>query len=514
MAGVSWARSTREVTIERRSDAGLGVGIYSSKAGQRISVSSVLPQSPFGMAGVEVGDVFLEINGVDVSKATHGEAVRQLKAAPQRFTIKLWSKRADRATTATNVRAPAPTFSPELEEKARSVVVERTSEAEPLGIALISDATDRWVQVHMAMPGGPFDRAGVRANDVILEVNEKPMLALSHQEVVQELKRSGKDIKLRVAALGDVLDTQLAPSDAADTLQSTSFTVTREADQGLGIAICSDKGQTGIRIRNVTPDGPFGKAGVPRSSVFVKIDEVLVLDATHADVVEALRQAKGTFEVTVATDREVEDYVRRRVAGGGAAGPSDGVANGDSGEGAEKFSMSPLTSPTPLKPTKYDIRRTPNQGLGVALCSNKKRLGVRISQLDPKGPLARAGVKELDVIVQVNGFPCLKASHDEVVRAFRRAPTNFAVVVVSGEEFDAVTPEYVRSPTSMPTSPTSPQESYDDMRADAANMVKPSPSRGEIYVEQQSSGADDMRSDRVRAFSDPRVSDALENTEG
>ena len=29
--------------------------------------------------------------------------------------------------------------------------------------------------------------------------------------------------------------------------------------KGLGIAICSDREKPGIRIRNVTRDGPFGK---------------------------------------------------------------------------------------------------------------------------------------------------------------------------------------------------------------------------------------------------------------
>jgi C-terminal processing protease CtpA/Prc len=463
-----------------------------------VSVSSVLPQSPFSMAGVEVGDVFLDIDGTDVSNVSHGDAVRLLKAAPKRFVIKLYSRRRDRGTAPTQVRPPPPRFNGELEAKAREYTIARTSDKEPLGVALFSDSLDRWVQVHMAVPGGPFDRAGVGANDVILEVNGRSMLGLSHPEVVVELKRGPKDIKVKTASINDVLGTQLpeAPQNESDMMQSTTFVIRRIENKGLGIAICSDKGKTGIRIRNVTPDGPFGAAGVPRGSVIVRLDGAVMLDATHADVVEALRNAGDEFEVTVATDREVADYTARR-------------ADGE----AAKISLSPYSSPTPLKPTKFEITRKPNQGLGVALCSNKRRLGVRISQLDPKGPLALAGVKELDVIVQVHGFPCLKASHDEVVQAFRRAPDDFTVVVVSGDHFDDVTPEYARSPTSA----GSAQDALDEMRANIlhsrTSRNRSTGSRGEIFVEQSSTGADEMRSDQ-HAFRDSRIADALENTEG
>eukprot|EP00038_Savillea_parva_P025776 m.49448 g.49448 ORF g.49448 m.49448 type:complete len:1080 (+) comp7121_c0_seq1:38-3277(+) len=498
--------STRTVTIERQPGSGLGVGIYSSKAGQGVSVSSVLPQSPFGLAGVEVGDVFLEINGTDVSAAMHGEAVRLLKGAPDRFTIRLWSKRKDRATTPTPVRAPAPRFNHEFRTKTRLCTVVRKGDKEPLGVALFSDAQDRWVQVHMAVPGGPFDRAGLAANDVILEVNGKSMLALSHSEVVTELKNSGHNFQVKAAALDDVLAAQLPsqPTAEGDMMQSTAFTIHRIPDEGLGIAICSDKGNTGIRIRNVTPNGPFGKAGVPKDSVIVRLDDVVLLDATHADVVEALRKAGDVFQITVATDREVEDYTKRR-AGGRVSALTSPISRRESTASTKKA----------LAPKRLDVKRRPNQGLGVALCSNKRRLGVRISQLDPRGPLAAAGVKEQDVIVQVNGFPCLKASHDEVVQAFRRAPDNFAVVVVSGDDFDEVTPEYARSPsTGAPSA-----DPIDEMRPNALIHTRVSTSAGrasrssKFYMtDHHTQGADDMRSEPTHM--DPRISDALLNTEG
>ena len=47
------------------------------------------------------------------------------------------------------------------------------------------------------------------------------------------------------------------------------------------------------------------QAGVPRGSVIVQIDGHNMLDATHADVVEALRNAGPKLSITVATDREV-----------------------------------------------------------------------------------------------------------------------------------------------------------------------------------------------------------------
>lgn len=482
--------STRTVTIVRQAGTGLGVGIYSSKSGQPgVSVSNVLSQSPFGDAGVEKGDVFIEINGVDVREATHAEAVRLLKIAPERFTLKLWSPRIDRGTVLTAVRDVAPQFTDALDGKTRTVVLERKASEDALGVALSSDSMDRWVQVLMVVPGGLFDRAGVRSNDVILEVSGKSMLAVSHTEVVEALKISSTSIEMKVASLDDVNAAQLpvtAPRDSL-SIETTSFEISRLKDKGLGIAICSPKGKTGIRIRNVTPGGPFGIANVPRGSVIVKIDDANMLDATHADVVEALRNAGDSFSVCVATDRVIEDFTRQRAVKSRESSPSRPVRSS--------------RNSSALKPKKMQILRRPNQGLGVALCSNKKRIGVRISQLDPKGPLALAGVAEQDVIVQVNGRPCLKLPHNDVVEAFKNAPTNFTVVVVAGAEFDKVTP-------TLEEKPISPANVLDEMRTHA-----PLQSSHGNYASEGASEDDDMRHGPDLVQNDPRVV-ALENTEG
>mmetsp|Transcript_3392 Transcript_3392/g.8399 ORF Transcript_3392/g.8399 Transcript_3392/m.8399 type:complete len:1104 (+) Transcript_3392:62-3373(+) len=499
--------STRMVTIQRRPDSGLGVGIYSSKAGQYgVSVSSVMPDSPFGGAGVEVGDVFLSIHGTDVSKATHAKAVKLLKAAPERFSVKLWSRLKSRATVPVHARPPAARFDPSLEDKSRVCIIDRGSNDDPLGVALHSDTQDRWVQVHMVVPGGAVDRAGIQSNDVILEIGGKPAVALSHREVVAELNACAAKIEMKVASLDDVVAAQLGLEyeGKSDTMQSSTFTIKRMPDKGLGLAICNLKGKTGVRIRDITPNGPFAKANVPRGSVIVRLDGAVVLDATHAEVVEAMKSAGDSFEITVATEREVEDYVKRR------ADRSDATLAVTSPSGRPSST---------LEPQRFDIRREPKQGLGVALCSNKRRLGVRISQLDPRGPLALAGVKEQDVIVQVDGFPCLKATHDEVVAAFRRAPANFAVVVVPGDEFDQVTPEFGRSPTSTDIEPLI---DLDEMRpalqslrhSNSARRPSHGGSRGEIFIGDSPAGTDDMRTEAALTLQDSRISDALESTEG
>lgn len=67
-----------------------------------------------------------------------------------------------------------------------------------------------------------------------------------------------------------------------------------------------------------------------------------------------------------------------------------------------------LVSSGGLHPTRHDVKRIPGKGLGVALVTKRSRMGVRISQLNPDGPLAKAGLKEGDVIVQVHVELCIR----------------------------------------------------------------------------------------------------------
>lgn len=123
-------------------------------------------------------------------------------------------------------------------------------EGTSLGVALLSDVVDRWVQVHMVMPNGPFHAAGIRANDVILKINGKSVLGHLHQDIVAILKAAGTQITVTVASLKDVTDARLPSESPEDELENIAdsklFNITRIPGVGLGIALCSEKDSSGM----------------------------------------------------------------------------------------------------------------------------------------------------------------------------------------------------------------------------------------------------------------------------
>lgn len=51
------------------------------------AVKTVLPSSPFDVAGIKPGQTFLEVDGHNVITATHKDIVDLLQCAPQTFTV-------------------------------------------------------------------------------------------------------------------------------------------------------------------------------------------------------------------------------------------------------------------------------------------------------------------------------------------------------------------------------------------------------------------------------------------
>ena len=495
--------------------SGLGVGIFSSKSASGVRVKKIVSGSPFEKAGVKEGYRFILIDGNPAT--THDRVVDLLKGSGGSFEVEMGMPVIAPPTPAQAREKAAIMVQRSLDSffkavKSRSVTVRRVSHSSPLGVALFSVPEDKVVQIDRLVPGGPFALAGVKEKDAILKVNGTSVVGQTHTEVIHMLKASDATMVLEVApmvtvnenlgklavaveapAVGDVAE---APADSVHSAVKDNvvhYNIIRQDDSKLGVALMTLKDSTGITLHSITPDGPFGVAGVPEGHVITHVDGVGM--KSHNDVVEALGNAGDAFTVSVAPMQPAEP----RGASALSAATDDPLA------GAE------------LSLNKREVTRIPNKGLGIALYSNKRVIGVRISQVNPGGPVALAGITVGEVIVQIDGASMLKAGHDEVVEAFRKAPKSFFVVTVDAFDFDRA---HGTESTHKP-SDTSPQKddakstmfAFDDMRHNTNEPVKtrsgPKP-MSRLYGD-DGDGDDDMRAfnslmaaqddDRLASFS-------------
>jgi len=177
-----------------------------------------------------------------------------------------------------------------------------------LGVALISDAGDRFIRVAHMVPGGPFDIAGVKQEDVIISINGQSVWDQQHQDIVGLLKAADKTVTMEVAKLTSVQDVLKKEKKSPDNDQRSlplpehpkgkSYEVIR-TENGLGIALeSSPSGGQGL-LKKILPGGSFDDAGVSEGHIIVQVNDTNLVNGSHPEIVEALKQAGDTFTVIV-----------------------------------------------------------------------------------------------------------------------------------------------------------------------------------------------------------------------
>jgi serine protease Do len=167
----------------------------------------------------------------------------------------------------------------------------------------------------------------------------------------------------------------------------------------------------GALISSVTPGSPADRAGVQRGDVVTELDGVAVTDSNNLRNHVARTQPGSTVRLKVLRDGQEHDLTAKlselNVARSGDHEPATGGAEG----GAYGLSVQPLT---PELAERLGVR-------GAA--------GVAVAAVDPSGVAAAAGIREGDVIEEVNRKPVRTA--DELRSALKASGSRPALVLVN-----------------------------------------------------------------------------------
>lgn len=424
----------RTKTVTRQANKGFGVIVHSAKHSTWIKIQKVTEGGPFGLAGVEAGDIFVAVNGVSVIGQTHKFLKKCLVSAPDTFDVLVTTERELPKT-----------------RELRSGVIKRSEVGKGIGIVLYADPYSISNGcVHRVEAGGPCDKAGIAEGDVFVEVDGANVEDVAHKDLVAIFNGAGASIPYVVEVGGA---TNELPGEVATLpvgVVPRTVRIKRKVEtESLGIVLYSDKERRGVQLQLVSKTGPFGRAGVTAGEIVVEVDLYNVLDVTHGEVNDALKHAGTSFDIAVVP-----------------ADAFDAPPAGASVEAAQHASPPGLPAkPNGLEQMRtHNVIRIPGKGLGIELKSSKNLVGTRAHNVDIAGPMAFAGVNEGDVFVHVNGMPVLNASHKDVIKAFHAAGPEFTVVVIPSATLDVqLSPVVKTKPLSRPKKVAAkvPDDPYD-----------------------------------------------------
>uniref|UniRef100_A0A2K5LFP0 Multiple PDZ domain protein n=1 Tax=Cercocebus atys TaxID=9531 RepID=A0A2K5LFP0_CERAT len=358
------------------------------------------------------GDQILEVNGIDLRKATHDEAINVLRQTPQRVRLTLY-------------RDEAPY---KEEEVCDTLTIElQKKPGKGLGLSIVGKRNDTGVFVSDIVKGGIADADGrLMQGDQILMVNGEDVRNANQEAVAALLKVSEGSLSS--------FTFPLSGSSTSESLESSSKKNACKIGSGptdsLGISIAggvgSPLGDVPIFIAMMHPTGVAAQTQKLRvGDRIVTICGTSTEGMTHTQAVNLLKNASGSIEMQV-------------VAGGDVS-----VVTGHQQEPASSsLSFTGLTSSSifqddlgPPQCKSITLERGPD-GLGFSIVggygSPHGDLPIYVKTVFAKGAASEDGrLKRGDQIIAVNGQSLEGVTHEEAVAILKRTKGTVTLMVLS-----------------------------------------------------------------------------------
>ncbi|XP_073084618.1 multiple PDZ domain protein isoform X12 [Manis javanica] len=397
------------------------------------------------------GDQILEVNGIDLRKATHDEAINVLRQTPQRVRLVLYRDEAPYKE-----EDVYDTLTIELQKKP----------GKGLGLSIVGKRNDSGVFVSDVVKGGIADADGrLMQGDQILVVNGEDVRNATQEAVAALLKCSLGTVTLEVGRIkacpfhserrpsqssqmseGNLssFTFPLCGSSTSESLESSSkknalaseiqglrtVEIKKGPADSLGISIAggvgSPLGDVPIFIAMMHPHGVAAQTQKLRvGDRIVTICGTSTEGMTHTQAVNLLKNAPGSIEIQV-------------VAGGDVSvvtGPQQEPAN-------PSLSFTGLTSSSifqddlgPPQCKSITLDRGPD-GLGFSIVggygSPHGDLPIYVKTVFAKGAASEDGrLKRGDQIIAVNGQSLEGVTHEEAVAILKRTKGTVTLMVLS-----------------------------------------------------------------------------------
>ncbi|XP_062872560.1 Na(+)/H(+) exchange regulatory cofactor NHE-RF3 [Trichomycterus rosablanca] len=304
---------------------------------------------------------------------------------------------------------------------------------------------------------GPAERAGIQAGDRLLWINGTMVSRLTHSALMKMVKMSGEYVTMLV------LDSRSEESyvrrrlpvlpafASAHNLPHRPKTLHLvQGPQGYGFLLRQEKLPSGNIVhllREVDPDSPAEAAGMEDGDLPLAVNGEQVENSEHEDIVSKIRQSGQQVTLTTISMKGRDFYTQ--------LGLSPLSFYELKIPQRERFPR--LTLPrkdlhaNPLRPRLCVLQEDDDKGFGFKLVFSQDEARTCVGQVKAGRAGDRAGLREGDLLVEVNGQNVEQEHLDEVARIIRKGGSPLSLLVVEREEF--------KTTGSLPTNPAEILES-------------------------------------------------------
>ncbi|KFQ23162.1 Na(+)/H(+) exchange regulatory cofactor NHE-RF3, partial [Merops nubicus] len=279
----------------------------------------------------------------------------------------------------------------------------------------------------------PAEKAGLKDGDRVLRVNGVFVDKEEHAQVVEIVKNSGNSVVLLVlddisyqkaekegvnleelgqkVSTGQQQERQCPPPMANGAITAAPqprLCYLVKEEKGYGFSLKTTEGQRGLFIVELSSQGAAAKAGVQNNDRLIEINGKNVENDTHEEVVEKVKKSENHVMFLLSNEETDHYYTSQKMV-----------------LSKENASLRLL----PLKPRHIEIQKG-EKGYGFYLRLEQNTGDHVIKDVDSGSPAAKAGLKDNDILVAVNGEQVDGLDHESVVGKIKQSEAKTTLLVV------------------------------------------------------------------------------------
>ncbi|XP_038152289.1 tyrosine-protein phosphatase non-receptor type 13 isoform X2 [Cyprinodon tularosa] len=325
------------VVLTKSRSGSFGFTITRSKIDNCYYIQEILDNPAKADGRLRAGDRLITVNGHNVTSVADDVAMTILRSSPRRLNMTL-------GRAVSNLVAPPPC------DSLPDIVLHKTPSGQ-LGIKLTGGIGSKWQGIYCleVVPGSPASEEGsVKPNDKILYICGRCTLGMTLEDAVKACEIAPRKVKLKIiredqpvtskAKWNGLFDWKkdkksfarfeetLSPErefivDDTESVRRTTErlrcrSLTQGQDScimqvefkkpeggGLGFALVGGTNGSMLRVRDICSGGVAEQDGrLKVGDILLEVNGVIVSGLSHSKVVDILRKAEGTVQLTICRD--------------------------------------------------------------------------------------------------------------------------------------------------------------------------------------------------------------------